>query len=188
MKIRNKLLLIASPLLLVGATVTTVAAWPATHSTQSVGTKNASSVQQVDASTEVPSAQPSLDTQPAIAPTPAVVTQATQEQTKYGEDPNNPGVFIVFDKASVMASAGIGSDQQPAADTLITKMMQWRYKQTAFPESDLCYVVPTSKMAVAGADYRDNPVTQLKYCNTLVVARYGTWDAALAQYKGSGGF
>jgi hypothetical protein len=118
----------------------------------------------------------------------AVVPQPTAIQPDYGEDPTNPGIFIVFNKTSVMTQAGIPAAEQPAADVLITKMMNWRYKQTAFPESDLCYITPVSKMAIMGADYRDNPVTQLKYCQALVSARYGTWDATLAQYKGSGSF
>ena len=42
----------------------------------------------------------------------------------------------------------------------------------------LCQALPATKMASAGADWRDNPVTQLKWCHGYAIGRYGTWRAA----------
>lgn len=39
--------------------------------------------------------------------------------------------------------------------------------------------LPGSKMASAGADWRTNPVTQLKWMNNYVIQRYGSWANAL---------
>ena len=40
--------------------------------------------------------------------------------------------------------------------------------------------LPGSKMASAGADWRTNPVTQLKWMQTYVISRYGSWANAVA--------
>jgi hypothetical protein len=40
--------------------------------------------------------------------------------------------------------------------------------------------LPGSKMASAGADWQTNPITQLKWMNTYVNDRYGSWAQALA--------
>lgn len=42
----------------------------------------------------------------------------------------------------------------------------------------LVQATPGSKMASAGADWRTNPVTQLKWANSYAVGRYGSWQAA----------
>lgn len=42
----------------------------------------------------------------------------------------------------------------------------------------LCQSTPANKMATAGADWRTNPVTQLKWCSGYAIDRYGTWEAA----------
>lgn len=131
-------------------------------------------------SVEVPTKLISTPLPSASAPVPPPVPTP---QPSYGEDPNNPGVFIVFDKITVMTQAGISADDQSTVDTLIGKLMQWRYKQTAFPESDLCYVVPTIKMAPYGSDYANNPVTQLKFCNAYAIGRYGSWSNALDHFN-----
>lgn len=41
----------------------------------------------------------------------------------------------------------------------------------------LCQSLPASKMATAGADYMDNPVTQLKWCHSYAQG-YGGWKKA----------
>jgi len=40
--------------------------------------------------------------------------------------------------------------------------------------------LPASKMASAGADWKTNPVTQLKWMNSYVLRRYGSWANAVA--------
>lgn len=39
----------------------------------------------------------------------------------------------------------------------------------------VCQSLPGSKMATAGADWATNPITQLRWCNSYAVARYGGW-------------
>lgn len=46
---------------------------------------------------------------------------------------------------------------------------------------------PGSKMASAGEDWQTNPVTQLRWMNTYVVSRYGSWSKAL-EFKLSRGW
>ena len=47
--------------------------------------------------------------------------------------------------------------------------------------------LPGSKMASAGADWRTNPLTQLRWMNSYVHNRYGSWQAAL-QFKQAKGW
>ena len=42
----------------------------------------------------------------------------------------------------------------------------------------LCQSTPGYKMASAGSDWQTNPVTQLKWCNSYAMSRYGSWYAA----------
>lgn len=42
----------------------------------------------------------------------------------------------------------------------------------------LCQATPGNKMAVAGSDWRTNPVTQMKWCSTYATGRYGSWAHA----------
>jgi hypothetical protein len=138
--------------------------------------------------TQAPTVEPTT-TQTVISqtttPTTSTQTQKTTTiQPDYGEDPNNPGIYIVFNKTSVMTEAGIPSNQQSAADTLISYLMNWRYKVSGH-DADLCYIVPLSKMASSGSDYETNPVTQLSYCNELVQSRFGSWQQALDSYNKS---
>ncbi len=39
----------------------------------------------------------------------------------------------------------------------------------------LCQSTPGSKMAAAGADWATNPITQLEWCNSYAVNKYGGW-------------
>ena len=47
----------------------------------------------------------------------------------------------------------------------------------------MCQATPASKMETAGADWRTNPVTQLKWCNSYAVGRYGSWANAWAAWQ-----
>lgn len=183
---KSKHIILVGSSLVAVATVGVVSA--TTHPVPLVPTKTAQTV------TTDP--QPIITEKAAVNTTPVTTTETVStpqpsgfpiRQSDYGEDPNNPGAFIVFNKVAVMTAAGITADDQPVVDTLIGKMMNWRYKVAGF-DANLCYALPSIKMAVIADDYADNPVTQLKYCDMVVQSRFGSWTAALAQYKGSGGF
>ncbi|MFY9227991.1 MAG: ubiquitin-like domain-containing protein [Candidatus Microsaccharimonas sp.] len=103
------------------------------------------------------------------------------------------------DKAAIMAAAGIApSDQDYAAYIINNENALWcpiRWQGTAgcgaeyyekFPGAEssdqvgygLCQATPGIKMASAGADWRTNAVTQMKWCHSYALGRYGSWEAA----------
>lgn len=112
------------------------------------------------------------------SPTTSMTTTNTKTTLAYGEDPNNPGTYIVFDKTSVMTDAGISSADQSAADRYIALKSDWRYHVDSSSDINLCAILPIVKMATAGSDYKTNPVTQLKWCDTFIKGSYGSWQKA----------
>jgi hypothetical protein len=47
----------------------------------------------------------------------------------------------------------------------------------------MCQSTPGIKMAIMGDDYKVNPVTQMKWCDSYAKARYGSWAAAWAHWQ-----
>ena len=43
--------------------------------------------------------------------------------------------------------------------------------------------LPAGKMASAGSDWETNPVTQIRWMQSYVMARYGSWSAAVQFHK-----
>lgn len=100
------------------------------------------------------------------------------------------------DRVSIMNSAGIAAgDQGYAAYIIDHENASWcptRWQgQVGCPASyvalydegaqvgyGLCQATPGNKMATAGADWRTNPVTQMKWCANYAIGRYGSWLAA----------
>lgn len=76
----------------------------------------------------------------------------------------------------MMLEAGWGPDQWPALDSLWTRESNW--KQLADNPSSDAYGIPQSlpgsKMASAGADWRTNPRTQIKWGLGYIRGRYGS--------------
>lgn len=102
-------------------------------------------------------------------------------------------------RIAIMNAAGIGSnDQGYAAYIIDNENASWcptRWQgQVGCPASyvenfpgaesssgigyGLCQATPGNKMATAGADWRTNPVTQMKWCSNYAISRYGSWIAA----------
>ena len=83
-------------------------------------------------------------------------------------------------KADWMRAAGIGDADFGYVDYIISHESGWDYH--AVNRSSGAYGLPQSlpagKLASAGADWRDNPVTQLRWANNYAVGRYGSWEAA----------
>lgn len=48
----------------------------------------------------------------------------------------------------------------------------------------VCQALPGSKMASAGDDWATNAVTQLKWCNSYAIGRYGSWQSAYVWWIG----
>ena len=103
------------------------------------------------------------------------------------------------DKAAIMSAAGIAADDQGYAAYIIdNENRAWcpiRWQGTAgcwaeyaekFPGAEtssqvgygLCQSTPAIKMASAGADWRTNAVTQMKWCHNYAISRYGSWEKA----------
>ena len=83
-------------------------------------------------------------------------------------------------KSDWMRAAGIADSDFGYVDYIISHESGWDYH--AVNRSSGAYGLPQSlpagKLASAGADWRDNPVTQLRWANNYAVGRYGSWGGA----------
>lgn len=81
------------------------------------------------------------------------------------------------DKYSLMRQSGISQADFQAVDYIISKESGWRHLavNSSSGATGLCQSLPASKMASAGSDYMNNPVTQLKWCDSYAKGRYGGW-------------
>lgn len=83
-------------------------------------------------------------------------------------------------KADWMRAAGISDADFGYVDYIISHESGWDYH--AVNRSSGAYGLPQSlpagKLASAGADWRDNPVTQLRWAHNYAVGRYGSWGGA----------
>jgi len=115
------------------------------------------------------------------------VTEVRVRGTKIVTPSFNPSVTVAGDKAALMAAAGIAPGDYGFVDYIISKESGWRPGaiNSSSGAYGLCQSLPASKMASAGADYRTNPVTQLRWCSGYANGRYGGWagsyNAWLAQ-------
>lgn len=103
------------------------------------------------------------------------------------------------DRAAIMTAAGVAAGDQDYAAYIINNenalwcAIRWQgtsgcaatyYEKFAGAETSnqvgygLCQATPGSKMASAGADWRTNVVTQMKWCHGYAMDRYGSWKAA----------
>lgn len=91
-----------------------------------------------------------------------------------------PSFNLSGSKADWMRAAGISDADFGYVDYIISHESGWNYH--AVNRSSGAYGLPQSlpagKLASAGADWRDNPVTQLRWANNYAVGRYGSWEAA----------
>lgn len=108
-------------------------------------------------------------------------------------------VAIPTDKESIMAAAGLSAADYPYANFIISRESGWcatkwqgqigycpGHYAEKFPGAEtaaglgygLCQSTPAIKMASAGADWRTNAVTQMRWCSGYARGRYGTWQAA----------
>lgn len=117
-----------------------------------------------------------------VAPAPVVVP----EQPKIPTTPEEQ-----------MQAVGIPEDQWYAVKEILKREsgwchLKWETQYGACPTENgqlfaednasrgygLCQSTPANKMATAGEDWRTNPVTQLKWCNSYAINRYGNWHNA----------
>lgn len=96
-------------------------------------------------------------------------------------------IIVPTDHVSLMTQAGIPANDFSYAEWLISKESGWRVNASNPSGAyGLPQALPGSKMASAGADWRTNPVTQLKWMNGYVMGRYGSWANAKAHSQAKG--
>ena len=87
-----------------------------------------------------------------------------------------------------LSAAGISSGDHGIANAIIGQESGWRVNATNRSSGayGIPQALPGSKMASAGADWQTNPITQLKWMNSYVLGRYGSWQNAYAHKKAKG--
>ncbi len=112
-----------------------------------------------------------------------IVEQPKPERVVKGTKPVLAAVTpgnVSANKIALMTSAGIAEADFQYVDYIVMKESTWNAGATN-PTSGaygLCQSLPARKMASAGADWQTNPVTQLRWCNSYAMARYGSWAKA----------
>lgn len=89
---------------------------------------------------------------------------------------------------SILGNYGWGSDQFTPLDHLWTRESGWNYKATN-PSSGaygIPQALPPGKMASAGADWRTNPATQIRWGLGYIKGRYGNPAGAWAHSESTG--
>jgi len=111
-----------------------------------------------------------------------VITQPVTEVIIRGKKPAtlSSSVNVSDEKISLMAAAGVAPVDYPYVDFIVSKESGWRpgAVNSSSGAYGLCQSFPASKMASAGADWRTNPVTQLRWCAGYANGRYGGWQNA----------
>ncbi len=79
-----------------------------------------------------------------------------------------------------MAAAGISPSDYGYVNYIITHESHWNplARNRSSGAYGVCQALPANKMASAGDDWETNPVTQLKWCSSYAVGRYGSWQKA----------
>lgn len=96
-------------------------------------------------------------------------------------EPRIETVALTTGKVQLMQQAGIRSQDWPIVDDIVSKESGWNhliYNRQGSGAFGLCQALPASKMASEGADYKTNPVTQLRWCAVYAHQRYNGWHPA----------
>ncbi len=117
-----------------------------------------------------------------------VKLQELQKEESFDLTTNSSAAISQSSQNALMSQAGISSSDFGYVDYIISIESSWNY--TALnPYSGaygLCQALPPVKMAQFGADWKNNPVTQLKFCNSYANGRYGSWESAANFIKSNG--
>lgn len=107
------------------------------------------------------------------------------QQKELLENMNDDTYLSDEQKIKVMEASNISQSDYEYVDYIVSRESSWNYKATN-PLSGsygLCQALPPSKMASAGDDWENNPITQMKWCNSYAEERYGSWKNAQAFWK-----
>jgi uncharacterized protein YabE (DUF348 family) len=129
----------------------------------------------------------------------SIVTKPAVKQVEVVGARVTLSVSYSADRAAIMTAAGVAlKDQDYAAYIINNENALWcaiRWQGTTgcgaeyyekFPGAEtsdqvgygLCQSTPAIKMESAGSDWRTNAVTQMKWCHSYAISRYGSWEAA----------
>ena len=116
------------------------------------------------------------------------VTKIVLRGTKIIAPRFNSSVTVSGDKASLMSAAGIAESDYGFVDFIVNHESTWRpgAVNNSTGAYGLCQSLPASKMAMVGADYLTNPVTQLRWCSGYASGRYGSWSGAYNAWLAQG--
>lgn len=128
-----------------------------------------------------PAAQPAAAPAPAAQPAPAAAPAPAPAPAPQQPAPA-PAVAVDTSPSGVRALAQsiVPAGQWAAFSNIVSHESSWNFQATN-PSSGsygLGQALPAGKMASAGADWRTNPVTQIKWTLNYMNERYGSPNAA----------
>ena len=86
----------------------------------------------------------------------------------------------------MLNQAGVPQNQQPFAYYIILRESAWGHLNGSINGPyGLCQAYPGTKMAIAGSDWKTNPITQIKWCTSYAEGRYGSWKDAYVFWRNS---
>lgn len=100
-------------------------------------------------------------------------------------DKSSPVASVTGEKTDWMKAAGIPESDWQYVDYIIEHESGWNYRavNASSGATGVCQALPGSRMATAGSDYLDNPVTQLEWCHSYANERYGGWQQAYNAWR-----
>lgn len=123
---------------------------------------------------------------PEVEESPAAEPEATPSFPKHSEAPTPPPRSLpATGSPKDYARSVLSAAQYACIDKLFTHESNWDYRATN-PTSGaygIPQALPASKMATAGADWRTNPITQVRWGLSYVQQRYGTPCSAWAFWQ-----
>ena len=143
----------------------------------------------MDGFVAVPS--PDVDGQRTRAPKP--VSVATASPTSEAVATPSPSAVVPVRRTATIVDARayarrrLGPTQFRCLDALVQRESRWRVNATNRRSGayGLPQALPGSKMAAFGADWRTNPITQLRWMIAYIAGRYGTacraWRYAITE-------
>lgn len=113
------------------------------------------------------------------------INKPENNSTNKDSDKTSPVTTVTGEKTDWMKAAGIPESDWQYVDYIIEHESGWDYH--AVNPSSLAYglpqSLPASKLSSAGSDWKDNPVTQLKWATQYANERYGGWKQAYNAWR-----
>jgi len=111
--------------------------------------------------------------------------KAAASRAKLVHQVSIPAVLTPGSHTDWMTAAGIASSDFGYVDYIVSHESGWGVTKSNYSGSGaygLGQALPASKMAVYGADYLTDPITQLRWANAYAVGCYGSWAGAYSHW------